>query len=75
MNKCDEFIKKYLKERDLLRKTEFKYIIDKIKEQSNKGKRKYSDDDLNIESIEDKTKIIKEEEDKNNYDKFKRNKK
>jgi len=59
LNKCDEFIKKYLKEKDILRKTEFKYIIDKIKEQANKGKRKYSDDNLNVESIEDKRKIIK----------------
>ena len=59
LNKCDEFIKKYLRERDILKKTEFKYIIDKIKEQSNKGKRKYSDDNLNVESIEDKRKIIK----------------
>ena len=71
MNKCDEFIKNYLKERDILKKTEFKYIIDKIKEQANKGKRKYSDDDLNIESSE----ITKEKKDKNNNDNFEGNKK
>ena len=71
MNKCDVFIKNYLKERDILKKTEFKYIIDKIKEQANKGKRKYSDDDLNIQSAE----ITKEKKDKNNNDNFEGNKK
>ena len=71
MNKCDVFIKNYLKERDILRKTEFKYIIDKIKEQANKGKRKYSDDDLNIQSAE----ITKEKKDKNLNDNFEGNKK
>ena len=54
LNKCDEFINKFLSERDILRKKEFKYIIDKIKEQAAKGKRKYSDSDLDSEKTEEK---------------------
>ena len=58
LNKCDTFMKKYMNERDKLRKTEFKYLIEKIKEQ--KGKRKYSESDIDYGLVvEDKTIINK----------------
>ena len=58
LNKCDEYIKKYLEERDEIRIKEKKYIIDKLQEQAEQGKRKYSDTDLDSDSDDDKGKIV-----------------
>ena len=73
LNKCDEYIKKYLEERDEIRMKEKKYIINKLQEQAEQGKRKYSDTDLDSDSDDDKGKIVfkmgdVEEKEENNKD-------
>ena len=74
LNKCDEFIKKYLKERDELRIKEKDYIIKTLQEHAEKGKRKYSDHDLDSDDDNDSGKIeVKmgndddDEKENNNY--------
>ena len=69
LNKCDEFIKKHLKERDELKKTEKEYIMNKLNELA--GKRKYSFLDSDDEDDDDYGKdkiIIGKEEDDNEED-------
>ena len=58
LNKCDEYIKKYLEEREEIKIKEKNYIIDKLQEQAEKGKRKYSDTDLDSDSDDEKGKIV-----------------
>lgn len=73
LDKCDEFIKKHLKERDELRITEKEYITQKIEEQVAKRKRNYSDSDsdsdedkmeMKVEENNDKKEELTEDKDK-----------
>jgi len=73
LNKCDEYIKKYLEEREEIKIKEKNYIIDKLQEQAEKGKRKYSDTDLDSDSDDEKGKIVfkigdEKEKEENNKD-------
>ena len=71
LDKCDEFIKKYLSGRDDLVKKEKEYINNKIEEQAMMGKRKYSfiDYDAYDNDNDDKDNEGKKDDDDNNKEK------
>ena len=69
LDKCDEFIKKYLSERDELVKKEKDYINEKIREQAMQGRRKFTYIDNDSYSDDDNANEEKNEDDNNNKDK------
>ena len=76
LDKCDEFIKKYLSGRDELVKKEKEYINNKIEEQAMQGRRKYSfidydayDDDNNDDKDNEGKKDDDNNKEKDNKDK------
>ena len=69
LDKCDEFIKKYLSERDELVKKQKDYINEKIREQAMQGRRKFTYIDNDSYSDDDNANEEKNEDDNNNKDK------
>ena len=61
LNKCDEFIKKFMKEKDELRIKEKDYIIEKLREKACRFRRKYSDTENYSDDDDDKIEIKEKE--------------
>ena len=68
LNKCDEFIKKFMKEKDELRVKEREYIMEKLRERAIKHRRKYSDTEYDSDDDDGKIEVRDkdDEEDNNN---------
>ena len=68
LNKCDEFIKKFMKEKDELRVKEREYIMEKLRERAIKHRRKYSDTEYDSDDDNGKIEVRDkdDEEDNNN---------
>ena len=57
LNKCDEFIKKFIKEKDELRVKEREYIMEKLRERAIRYRRKYSDTEYDSDNDDDKIEV------------------